>query len=277
VQLASAGTDVHEVWQWSSKHAPHDASHSVELVDASEDAEQLAMQLALRSAVHWVVQSSVGVHVVLQLVSQLDVQLASALSVQVDSHCCSSLAAQVATKLSVVHLSVQAVSVSTSQLALALTSKLPQAETMSAWARRGANVSVAKVRVRIVACRVREGSWFMVLELSNDRTTYDARQSPLESETLCLNHAMRETQMRRHERKSIVPFRGRPLARLQSATIQRRALHKGPVYLACRVVHICSSSRSLSILTTAGAYIGSKPLSPPAWALRQGLSDAAPP
>jgi putative exporter of polyketide antibiotics len=93
---------------------------------------QLALQLAERSALHWVVQSTVGVHVVLQLVSQLDVQLASAFSVHVLSHIVSSLAAHVWTKLTVVHLSVHAVSVRISQFALALTSKLPQAETRSA-------------------------------------------------------------------------------------------------------------------------------------------------
>jgi hypothetical protein len=145
LQSSLAGTDVQLVLQWSLQQAPHDAVQSVSL----EDDEQLALQLPWQVPVQSVAQSSVGLHVVAQSVSQLDVHLVAASVLHVASHVCSSLAAQACTKLWVVHCLVQSLSVTTEQLALALTSIFPHAEMRSAWAMLGASVKAAAVRVKM--------------------------------------------------------------------------------------------------------------------------------
>lgn len=144
LQSSLAGTDVQLVLQWSLQQAPHDAVQSVSL----EDDVQLALQLPWQVPVQSVSQSSVGLHVVAQVVSQLDVHLVAASLLHVASQVCSSFAAQACTKLWVVHSLVQSLSVTTEQLALALTSILPHAEMTSARAMLGAIANAATVRVK---------------------------------------------------------------------------------------------------------------------------------
>jgi hypothetical protein len=96
-----------------------------------DDEVQLALQPAWQLLSQVVVQSvdpGFAVQVVVQSFTQLDVQVASAVSVHCELHCCSSLAAQHWTKLVGVHCVVHGVSVTSLQLAVALMSTSPQAE-----------------------------------------------------------------------------------------------------------------------------------------------------
>jgi hypothetical protein len=117
---------VHFVSQWSLQHALHDAWQSVE---SFEDV-QLALQLPSHLPEQSVLQSSapgLGVHLVVQSLSQLEVQFASADALHCELHCCSSLAAQHASKLFSVHCVVQLLWVTSWQFAVASTSMLPHA------------------------------------------------------------------------------------------------------------------------------------------------------
>ncbi len=151
VQSSVAGMVTHCVSQWSLQHAPHDAWQSVMSADDEQLALHPAEQRPLQSVLH-VVEPGLAVHVVVQSLRQLDVHVASALRLHWLSHCCSSFAAQHASKLVGVHIVVHALVVTSWQLALASMSMSPHAE-MPAWARRGAIVSAATPRARMEAER----------------------------------------------------------------------------------------------------------------------------
>ena len=88
-------------------------------------------------------------HVVVQSLTQLVVQVSSALALHVALQDCSYLAAQHDSKLAGSHCVTHSLGVVTSwQLAVAATSMLPHA-AMPAWAIRGATVRAAKLRARI--------------------------------------------------------------------------------------------------------------------------------
>jgi hypothetical protein len=102
-QSSLAGTVVHVVEQWSSQHALHDAWQS----ELPFDDVQLELQFEPQRDLQSVVQSVVGWHLLTQSVLHVEVHVASAATVHDDAHCCSSFAAQQASKLCSVHCVVQ--------------------------------------------------------------------------------------------------------------------------------------------------------------------------
>jgi hypothetical protein len=159
VQSSVGGTVVHDVSQWSSQQAPHEAWQSVWL----ELVVQLELQPAWQPVLQFVVQSTeagFAVQLVVQSLTQLDVQLASAVRLHCALQLCSSLAAQHWTKLVGVHCVVHSEAVTSLQLADALMSMLPQAE-IPASAMRGAANKDAKLSARMDTGRMSEWDRFM--------------------------------------------------------------------------------------------------------------------
>jgi hypothetical protein len=160
VQVSVVETGVHVVLQWSSQHAPQDAEQSAEAeadTPPSSPASpvvvvvmvvQEVLHPASQRVVQSVVQSKVGglvAHWVVQSVLQPAVQVASAITLQLLLHCCSSLAAHAVSQTAGWHMVVQSLGVVvTVHIALAVISIFPQADTRSAWAVREDATSAAK-------------------------------------------------------------------------------------------------------------------------------------
>ncbi len=162
VQSSVGGTVVHDVSQWSSQQAPHEAWQSVWL----ELVVQLELQPAWQPVLQFVVQSTeagFAVQLVVQSLTQLDVQLASAVRLHCALQLCSSLAAQHWTKLVGVHCVVHSEAVTSLQLADALMSMLPQAE-IPASAMRGAANKDAKLSATAVLHDTERKGLFVVRE-----------------------------------------------------------------------------------------------------------------
>ena len=114
VQSAVVETATHCVLQWSSQHALHDASQSVEdeavTPPSAEVEEDVVVQDDMQPDEHRelqsVVQSNVGglvAQLVLQLDWQLDVHVVSADALHCELHCCSSFAAHAFSQLAGAH------------------------------------------------------------------------------------------------------------------------------------------------------------------------------
>jgi hypothetical protein len=88
---------------------------------------QLAWQLSVQLLLH-VVEPGFAVHMVVQSLPQLVVQLASAVILHMELHVCSSFAAQHCSKFWDVHCVVHAVELTTSHCAPGRMSMLPHAE-----------------------------------------------------------------------------------------------------------------------------------------------------
>jgi hypothetical protein len=137
VQVAVVETATHCVVQWSSQHAPQEASQSVDDdadTDPSEsDDDELevhdALQPAEQRVLQSVVQSNMGglvEHFVVQSVPQVETQVASADAVHMLLHVCSSFAAHAFSQLAGAHWVAQSFCVTKEHCALASTSKFPQ-------------------------------------------------------------------------------------------------------------------------------------------------------
>jgi hypothetical protein len=138
VQVADVETATHCVVQWSSQHAPQEASQSVDddadadPSDESDDDElevHDALQPAEQRVLQSVVQSNMGglvEHFVVQSVPQVETHVASADVVHMLLHVCSSFAAHASSQLAGAHWVAQSFCKTTEHWALASILILPQ-------------------------------------------------------------------------------------------------------------------------------------------------------
>jgi hypothetical protein len=203
VQSSVVGMETHVVVQWSSQHAPHDASQSVveedeeehaEPSDSEEDEEvelQDALHPELQRELQSVVQSIDGglaVHLVEQSDSQDEVQLASAVALHCALHDCSSFAAHASSQLAGAHCVEQLLFNTSEQFALAVMSIFPQAE-MAAFAGCGSAVSAANARAVDALRTQRVEEVFISGRLCNRRTSREWARTTFESATTPCNAA----------------------------------------------------------------------------------------
>jgi hypothetical protein len=123
----------------------------------AEDDEQSLLQPSQQRWLQSVAQSNgsgIGVHDAVQLLSQLDTHSASGGAVHFEAHCRSSFAAQHCLKLVAWQRAAHSLCLATAQLALALTSRSPQAE-LPANAGRGAMPTIAKPNAKRANVRSR--------------------------------------------------------------------------------------------------------------------------
>jgi hypothetical protein len=151
MQLADGGVALHWMLQLLEQLAWQEAVHSsVFALD-----EQLPLHDASQSVSHEPWQSKLpGLpeHIPEQLASQPPVQFTSAIAVQPPLHITSSCAAHDAWTVTGVHCAVQPPEVSTTQVSLAVTSRLSQALSTSARAVEAAkSVTAEKAAARAVA------------------------------------------------------------------------------------------------------------------------------